>query len=78
MVAMFDSESEQEKKKAAAKSSSSGAPVARLTGGGSGEIHIIERVVHESEGSSASMMLTKTNYMEWSLVMQVKLQAKGL
>ena len=34
--------------------------------------------MHESESSSASMMLTKTNYIEWSLLMQVKLQAKGL
>ena len=75
---MSYSESEKEKKKAVAKSPPSEAPVVRLTGGGSGEIRIIKRVVHKSEGSSASMMLTKTNYMEWSLVMQVKLQAKGL
>ena len=54
------------------KTPSSKAPLARLTGSGSGEIRVVERVVREEPG--ASMMLTRTNYMEWALVMQVKLQ----
>ncbi|XP_073362618.1 uncharacterized protein [Aegilops tauschii subsp. strangulata] len=70
---------DEKKKKAVAKaaagqSPSSGAPVARLTAGGSGELRVIERIVRDTEASSASMMLTRTNYMEWALVMQVKLQ----
>ncbi|XBI77325.1 hypothetical protein VPH35_070468 [Triticum aestivum] len=51
---------------------SSKAPVARLTGSGSGDLRVVERVVREESG--ASMMLTRTNYQEWALVMQVKLQ----
>ena len=54
------------------KTPSSKAPLARLTGSGSGEIRVVERVVREEAGTS--MMLTRTNYMEWALVMQVKLQ----
>ena len=51
---------------------SSKAPLARLTGDGSGEYRMVERVVRVESG--ASMMLTRTNYQEWALVMQVKLQ----
>ena len=51
---------------------SSKAPLARLTGDGNGEYRVVERVVREESG--ASMMLTRTNYQEWALVMQVKLQ----
>ena len=50
---------------------SSKAPVARLTGSGSGEYRVVERMVREESG--ASMMLTRTNYQEWALMMQVKL-----
>lgn len=54
------------------------APLARLTGGGGGEMRVIERVVWESETSSSTMVLTHTNYMEWALLMQVKLQVAGV
>ena len=55
------------------KTPTSKAPIARLTGSGSGsgELRVVERVVREESGTS--MMLTRTNYMEWALVMQVKL-----
>ena len=46
---------------------SSKAPVARLTGSGSGEIRVVERVVREESGSS--LMLTRTIYQEWALLM---------
>ena len=49
-----------------------------MTDGDSGEIRVIERVVRETETSVPSMVLTRTNYIEWSLFMQVKLQASGL
>jgi hypothetical protein len=75
---MSESDSEKVKNKGGTKSPPktplSTAPVALLTGGGSDELRIVERVVRESETSSSSMVLTRTNYMEWSLVMQVKLQ----
>ncbi|XP_073363305.1 uncharacterized protein [Aegilops tauschii subsp. strangulata] len=54
------------------KTPSPKAPLARLTGSGSGEYRVVERVVPEGTGSS--MMLTRTNYQEWALLMQVKLQ----
>ena len=56
------------------KTPTSKAPIARLTGSGSGsgELRVVERVVREESGTS--MMLTRTNYQEWALVMQVKLQ----
>ena len=65
---MSDSETEEKK----SKTPSSKAPLARLTGSGSGEYRVVERVVREETGTS--MMLTRTNYQEWALVMQVKLQ----
>ena len=77
---MSDSESGKAKNELKGQTSSPSAqtPLARLTGGDSGEIRVIERVVRETETSVPSMMLTRTNYMEWSLFMQVKLQASGL
>ena len=77
---MSDSESEKAKNELKGQTSSPSAqtPLARLPGGDSGEIRVIERVVHEMETSVPSMMLTRTNYMEWSLFMQVKLQASRL
>lgn len=41
-------------------------------------MRVIERVVWESETSSSTMVLTHTNYMEWALLMQVKLQVAGV
>ena len=58
--------------KSSPRTPSSKAPLARLTGDGSGEYRVVERVVREESG--ASMMLTRTNYQEWAWVMQVKLQ----
>jgi len=52
------------------KTPTSKAPIARLTG--SGELRVVEHVVREESGTS--MMLTRTNYQEWALVMQVKMQ----
>lgn len=52
------------------------APLARLTGGGGGEMRVIERVVWESETSSSTMVLTHTNYMEWALLMQVNCKSR--
>ena len=77
---MSDSESEKAKNELKGQTSSPPAqtPLARLTGSDSGEIRVIERVVRETETFVPSMMLTRTNYMEWSLFMQVKLQASGL
>ncbi|XP_073357731.1 uncharacterized protein [Aegilops tauschii subsp. strangulata] len=65
---MSDTETEEKK----SKTPSSKAPLARLTGSGSGELRVVERVVREETWTS--MMLTRTNYQEWALVMQVKLQ----
>ena len=70
---MSDSESEKENKKAdASKTPPSMASLARLTGSGNGEYRVVECIVREESGTS--MMLTRTNYMEWALVMEVKLQ----
>src|SRR3954465_15525691 len=77
---MSDGEIEKAKKDLKGQPSSPSAQtlLPRLTGGDSGEIRVVERVVRETETSVPSMMLTRTNYMEWSLFMQVKLQASGL
>lgn len=72
---MSDSETNK-KKEGEVKTLLSTAPLARLTGSGSGEFHVVERVVREELGTS--MMLTRTNYMEWALFMQARLQAGGL
>ncbi|XP_020191690.1 uncharacterized protein [Aegilops tauschii subsp. strangulata] len=74
---MLDSEEEEKKKsgtKSPPKTPASKAPLARHTGGGSGscELRVVERVMRKESGTST--MLTRTNYMEWALVMQVKLQ----
>src|SRR3954467_6980804 len=77
---MSDSEIEKAKKELKGQPSSPSAqtPLPRLTGGDNSEIRVVERVVRETETSVPSMMLTRTNYTEWSLFMQVKLQASGL
>ncbi|KAE8803432.1 lectin receptor kinase [Hordeum vulgare] len=48
------------------------APLARLSGGGSSEDRVVECMVRVESG--ASIMLSRTNYQECALVMQVKLQ----
>ena len=58
---MSDSE-EEKKNKSGTKTPTSTAPVARLTGSGSGEYRVVEHVVREESG--ASMMLTRTNPKE--------------
>lgn len=42
-----------------------------------GEV-IVERVVKESGGAVQYPMLTRTKYQEWSLLMRVNMQARGL
>ena len=72
---MSDSEEEKTSKsgnKSPTKTPTSKAPIARLTSSSSGELRVVERVVREESGTA--MMLTRTNYQEWALVMQVKLQ----
>lgn len=39
---------------------------------------VIERIIERSSTAATYPMLSKTNYAEWSLVMQVNLQAQGL
>jgi hypothetical protein len=39
---------------------------------------VVERVVHNSGSSGSWPQLTKTNYVEWSLRMKLKLQARDL
>ena len=54
-----------------------------MTGGGTSkkaedEVRVVKRVVHEHDGSSPTFVLTRTNYVDWALVMRVQLQAQGL
>jgi hypothetical protein len=37
---------------------------------------IVQRVIKESSGSTPWLMITKTNYNNWSMLMKVKLQAR--
>ena len=37
------------------------------------EVRVVERVVHEHDGSSPTFVLTRTNYVDWALVMRVQL-----
>lgn len=39
---------------------------------------IVQRVIKEVGGAGTYPVLTKTNYNEWSMLMRVKLQARGL
>ncbi|XP_071685414.1 uncharacterized protein [Lolium perenne] len=56
-------------------------PRAQLTDGGSGsggEVRVVERIIRQSSVVSAPpLMLTRTNYSDWALVMRVKLQRQG-
>jgi hypothetical protein len=45
-------------------------------GGSSGAI--VQRVIHEVGGGNSYPTLTKTNYLDWTLLMKVKLKARGL
>ena len=42
----------------------------------SGSLLVVQRVVHESGGSWP--MLSRTNYVDWALLMQVMLEARQL
>jgi hypothetical protein len=37
-------------------------------------ITVVQHFIKESGGSTPRLMLTKTNYNEWSLLMKVKIQ----
>jgi hypothetical protein len=55
-------------------------PRAQLTdgGGSGGEVRIVERVVRQSSVVAVPpLMLTRTNYSDWALVMRVRLQGQG-
>ncbi|XP_051230150.1 uncharacterized protein [Lolium perenne] len=56
-------------------------PRAQLTeGSGSssgGEVRVVERVVRHSSVVAPPLVLTRTNYSDWVLVMQVQLQSNG-
>jgi hypothetical protein len=59
-------------------------PRAQLTDGGAGssgsggELRVVERVVRQSSMVAAPpLMLTRTNYSDWALVMRVQLQGQG-
>jgi hypothetical protein len=39
---------------------------------------VIQRMIHEVGGGSIYPTLTKTNYSDWALLMQVKLKAWAL
>jgi hypothetical protein len=45
---------------------------------GGGSATVIQCVVHEVGGRMAFPLLTKTNYSDWAMLMQVKLNAHGL
>jgi hypothetical protein len=42
------------------------------------QVRVVERVIRDSDGSGTWLQLTKTNYVEWSLRMKLKLQARDL
>jgi hypothetical protein len=50
--------------------------MARLTDGG-GTV-VVERIICESDGGGHVPPLTRTNYVEWALLMKVQLQVAGL
>ncbi len=47
-------------------------------GGDSSGGGAVQRVIHEVGGGSSYPTLTKTNYSDWTLLMKVKLKARGL
>jgi hypothetical protein len=55
-------------------------PRAQLTdgsGSSSGEVRVVERVVrHNSVVAATPLMLTRTNYSDWALVMRVQLHGQ--
>ena len=57
---------------------SSSPPKARLSSGGGDELRTVERVVRESDGAAHFPLLTRTNYIDWVILMKVQLQAQGL
>ena len=42
------------------------------------EVRVVERVIHEHNAPGPALVLTRTNYVDWALVMRVQLQAQGL
>ncbi|XP_071678410.1 uncharacterized protein [Lolium perenne] len=59
-------------------------PRAQLTDGGAGssgsggELRVVERVVRQSSVvATPPLMLTRTNYSDWALIMRVQLQGQG-
>ena len=47
------------------------------SGSGDGELRVVERVVRQSSVVAPPLVLTRTNYSDWALVVQVQLQAQG-
>lgn len=55
-------------------------PRAQLTdgGGSGGELCVVERVVRQSSVvATLPLMLSRTNYSDWALIMRVQLQGQG-
>ena len=55
-------------------------PRAQLTdgsGSSGGALRVVERVVRQSSSMVQVPMLTRTNYSDWALVVQVRLEAQG-
>lgn len=71
-----------EREKKAAEEEPLTPPKAQLTAGdgsGSGELRVVERVVRHGSVVAAAppLMLSRTNYSDWALVMRVQLQGQG-
>ena len=47
------------------------------SGSGGGELRVVEHVVRQSTSMVQVPMLTRTNYSDWALVVQVQLEAQG-
>jgi hypothetical protein len=45
---------------------------------GAAETRVVERVIHEHDAPGSALVLTRTKYVDWALVMRVQLQAQGL
>uniref|UniRef100_A0ACD5TW66 Uncharacterized protein n=1 Tax=Avena sativa TaxID=4498 RepID=A0ACD5TW66_AVESA len=73
-----DKDKELEAKKGDGSGSSLRKPLVWLSLDSAGETQIVERVIQGGGGSMHPPMLTRTNYQEWSLVMKVQMEAKGL
>ena len=55
------------------------APLKQLSvSDGTAEVRVVERVIHEHDAPGPALVLTRTNYVDWALVMRVQLQAQGL